>query len=60
MGNVCLKSSNGRKKVVEDEFSEEDIRRKYHNVPKLTYEEKMVLKSSWKAIRRRIDEASVH
>lgn len=60
MGNQVTKASEGmknkmsirRRRPPEKEFSEEEIRRKFENIPKLNDEEKKVLESSWILIRR--------
>lgn len=40
----------------DDEYSQEDIRRKYDNMPRLNDSEKKVLRSSWKLIHKKVDQ----
>ncbi len=56
MGNCCAKK--GGTGAPEPEYSDEDIRRKFDNMPRLTNEEKIVLKSSWKVIRKKVNTVS--
>ena len=46
-----------RPETVSD-FSEEDIKRKYKNIPKLSEQEKSVLKSSWAVISKNLEVVS--
>ncbi len=39
----------------EVEYSDEAIRKKFDNMPKLTNEERIVLKSSWRVIKKKIN-----
>ena len=48
MGNKASR----RKGPVADEFTAEDIERKFENMPVLTEMEKKVLKASWRPIRQ--------
>ncbi len=49
-----LFGGRSRSRAPEVEYSEEAIKKKFDNMPKLTTEEKIVLKSSWKVIKRKI------
>eukprot|EP00095_Tigriopus_kingsejongensis_P008478 maker-scaffold18_size714446-snap-gene-4.16 protein:Tk08478 transcript:maker-scaffold18_size714446-snap-gene-4.16-mRNA-1 annotation:"x globin" len=59
MGNVVHKMRNHMsqrtKKPPTDEFSPADIQKKFEEVPGLTSMEKKVLKTSWKAIKKKMD-----
>ena len=46
--------SRRRRRQPDVEFSEAEIRRKFDRVPHLSFEEKIVLKSSWKVIKRKV------
>lgn len=65
MGNQVAKAKEGllggRKKKDQtdlEEFSQEDIQKKFKNIPKLSIEEKKVLRSSWKVIAKKIEKVS--
>lgn len=59
MGNLAQRMrshmSSKRKKPPTDEFTPADIQKKFDNIPVLTAMEKKVLKTSWKAIKRKMD-----
>ena len=40
----------------EDEYSQEDIKKKFQRMPKLTQEEVKIIRSSWKLMQKRIDQ----
>lgn len=50
--------SSKRKKPPTDEFTPADIQKKFDNIPVLTAMEKKVLKTSWKAIKRKMDKVT--
>lgn len=54
----CFSGGNSRAREDEVEYSEDDIRRKFDRMPTLTQEERIVLKSSWKVIRRKVNTVS--
>ena len=40
----------------EGEYSQEDIKKKFQRMPKLTQEEVKIIRSSWKLMQKRIDQ----
>ena len=40
----------------EDEYSQDDIKKKFQRMPKLTQEEVKIIRSSWKLMQKRIDQ----
>ena len=66
MGNSVSRAKGGifsgkkRKNSVEkEEYSQEEIQKKFRNIPKLTLEEKKVLKSSWKLIAKKLEKVGL-
>lgn len=61
MGNHISKAkdslfhSKRKGQVQDEEYTQEDIKRQFQNIPTLTDEEKQVIRSSWKSIAHKIE-----
>ncbi len=64
--NMSSAASNVKKRMtirrrrpdLEDDFSADEISRKFNNIPTLTESEKHVLRTSWDLISKKVDQVS--